>query len=59
VGLQSENDVLSIGYQVNVCPGGVKLANIPRRLVITWVRKIAQLGGALPGYAGLVTGLIR
>ena len=27
-------------------------ANITRRLVVTWLRKTAQVGGALPGYTG-------
>ena len=27
-------------------------ANFIRRLVVTWLRKTAQLGGALPGYTG-------
>ena len=36
-----------------MCRGGVsKPANITRRLVVTWLRKTAQLGGALPGYPG-------
>jgi hypothetical protein len=30
--LQSENDVLSVGYQVYVCRGGIKLASIPAGL---------------------------
>jgi hypothetical protein len=36
-----------------VCRGGVsKPANITRRLVVTWLSKTAQVGGALPGYTG-------
>ena len=42
-----------IGYPVPVCPGrGKTLRTSPAGLWSHGVRKIAQLGGALPGYTG-------
>ena len=32
--------------------GYQNLGNITRRLVVTWLRKTAQVGGGLPGYTG-------